>query len=242
MAKQVRDFVDGAPSADQFRRQAMAYQMGAGAAGKLDSTALQSRSHDSRYRSTGPERPNGRHSAKENLPAIDPGPGTENVIGKRFARLPHEWHNPIAPRLALSHENLGSTPPNILKLKRSQFLVANAGGGQQKQDRAVAQALLRRQVDRIDCPPDVFPREPRWQMGQPPARRSWNEPSKILIIEIGPAQKSQECHAYVGDQSLKTFAPRSRRAGLTLVVVNDDDLVVAPAECSGSMSFRRSSG
>jgi hypothetical protein len=86
----------------------------------------------------------------------------EKIIGKCVTRLLHERHNTIAPRLALSHENLGSTPPNILKLKRSQFPVPNAGGGQQEQDRAVAQALRRRQVDRVDCPPDVFPREPWW--------------------------------------------------------------------------------
>src|SRR3954447_8885192 len=198
MAEQVRDFIDGTSLADQFRRQAMAHQMGAGPAGKLDSPDLQSRSHDPRDRGTGPEWPNGRHSAEENPPAIDPGPGMENVIGKRFARLLHERHNPIAPRLALSHEDLGSAPPNILEFERSQFLVANAGGGQQEQNRAVAPALRRRPVDGIDSPPDVLPREPWRQMGQPPTRRSWNKPGKVLIIEIRPAQKSKECSSIRG--------------------------------------------
>jgi hypothetical protein len=41
----------------------MAHQMGAGPTGKLDSPDLQSRSHDLRDRGTGPEWPNGRHSA-----------------------------------------------------------------------------------------------------------------------------------------------------------------------------------
>jgi hypothetical protein len=117
MAEQVRDFVDGASLADEFRRQAVAHQMGSGATGKFDSASLQSGSHDSRYRRTGPERPNGWHSAKKNLPAIDPGPGMENVIGKRFASLLHKRHDPIAPGLALSHEHFRSTPADILELQ-----------------------------------------------------------------------------------------------------------------------------
>ena len=38
-------------------------------------------------------------------------------------------------------------------------------------------------------------------------------------------------HADIGDQALKTLAPGCRRAGLTLIIVDDDNLIVAPAKC-----------
>jgi hypothetical protein len=37
-------------------------------------------------------------------------------------------------------------------------------------------------------------------------------------------------HADVADQPLKPLAPGRRRAGLALIVVDDDDLLVMPAE------------
>jgi hypothetical protein len=37
---------------------------------------------------------------------------------------------------------------------------------------------------------------------------------------------------------LKAFAPSSRRARLTLIIVNDDDLVVAPAQCGRAPAER----
>ena len=37
-------------------------------------------------------------------------------------------------------------------------------------------------------------------------------------------------HADIAHQALKSLAPRRRRAGLALVAVDDDDLIVAPAE------------
>jgi hypothetical protein len=37
-------------------------------------------------------------------------------------------------------------------------------------------------------------------------------------------------HADIGHQALKAAAPGRRRTGLALIAVDDDDLVVAPAE------------
>ena len=45
-------------------------------------------------------------------------------------------------------------------------------------------------------------------------------------------------HADVGHQALKTAAPGRRRAGLALVAVDDDDLLVAPAECGRAAAQR----
>jgi hypothetical protein len=41
-------------------------------------------------------------------------------------------------------------------------------------------------------------------------------------------------HADVGGQTLKTSAPSRRRSRLALVVIDDDDLIIAPAERDGS--------
>jgi len=117
MTEQIRHFVDGAPLADEFRRQAVAHQMGASTAGNLDPTSLQSRLHDSRYRRTGPERPYRRHGAQENLLTIDPGSGMQNVMGERVTCFLHERYNAIASRLGPPHEDFGSAPADILELK-----------------------------------------------------------------------------------------------------------------------------
>src|SRR5215469_15764579 len=37
-------------------------------------------------------------------------------------------------------------------------------------------------------------------------------------------------HAYIGDQALKAFTPSCRRARLALIIVDDDNLIVAPTE------------
>ncbi len=45
-------------------------------------------------------------------------------------------------------------------------------------------------------------------------------------------------HAHIGDQTLKAFTPGRRSARLALIVVDDDDLIVAPAECDGAATQR----
>jgi len=160
--------------------------------GEPRSTSLQSRLHDSRYRRTGPERPYRRHGAQENLLTIDPGSGMQNIMAS------------ASPASCMS----GTTRSRLALVRRTRTSQRASGYpgaqviavlccvsrcSQQEQDRAVTHARRCRQVDRVDRPSDVFPWEPWRQMCQPPARCSWNEPGKILIIEIGPLQKSKEC-------------------------------------------------
>ena len=54
MAQEIRDLVDRATLPDELCRQAMAQQMGARDAGKLNPASLQSRSHDPRNGGAGP--------------------------------------------------------------------------------------------------------------------------------------------------------------------------------------------
>jgi hypothetical protein len=59
-------------------------------------------------------------------------------------------------------------------------------------------------------------------------------PVGIVPRQAGDLQTHDDAgaaHADVGHQTLKTLAPGRGRAGLALIAVNDDDLVVAPAEC-----------
>jgi hypothetical protein len=41
-------------------------------------------------------------------------------------------------------------------------------------------------------------------------------------------------HAHVRNQTLKALAPGRRRARLALILIDDGDLIVAPAECDGA--------
>ena len=45
-------------------------------------------------------------------------------------------------------------------------------------------------------------------------------------------------HTHVGDQPLEALAPRSRCTGLTLIVVDDDDLVVTLTKCDCTLAER----
>src|ERR1700675_717117 len=45
-----------------------------------------------------------------------------------------------------------------------------------------------------------------------------------------PHDYARASHADIGHQSLKSLTPGRRRAGLALVAIDDNDLVVAPAE------------
>jgi hypothetical protein len=48
--------------------------------------------------------------------------------------------------------------------------------------------------------------------------------------DFQPHHDSGMPHADVADQPLKPLAPGRRRSGLTLIAIDDDDLLVAPAE------------
>jgi hypothetical protein len=54
--------------------------------------------------------------------------------------------------------------------------------------------------------------------------------------DLEPHNHASVSHADIGDQTLKTFAPGCRCARLALVVVNDDNLIVAPAQCCGTIA------
>jgi len=45
-------------------------------------------------------------------------------------------------------------------------------------------------------------------------------------------------HAHIGDQALKPFTPGCRRARLALIIVDDDNLIVAPTECDRATTQR----
>jgi hypothetical protein len=45
-------------------------------------------------------------------------------------------------------------------------------------------------------------------------------------------------HAHIGDQTLKAFPPGCRGARLSLIVVDDDNLIVVLAECDGAITQR----
>jgi hypothetical protein len=193
MAKQVRDLVDGASLPDELCREAVAYQVGAGDAGNLNPASLQSRTHNPRNGAAGSERTDRRHIGQKHSLTVDPWSRMQHILGERGARFLQERHDPIAPCLGTAHKHFGGAPADILKLKRSQLLVAQAGRGEQKQKRAVPNARRRRHVDRVNHAPDIFPRKPRRHVRQPVARSARDEPSKILVVEAGPLKETQEC-------------------------------------------------
>jgi len=45
-------------------------------------------------------------------------------------------------------------------------------------------------------------------------------------------------HAHIGDEALKAFTPGCRRARLTLIIVDDDNLIVTPTECDSAPTQR----
>jgi chromate transporter len=54
--------------------------------------------------------------------------------------------------------------------------------------------------------------------------------------DFEPHDHARVSHADIGDQALKTFPPGCRCARLALIVVDDDNLIVAPAQCCGAMA------
>ena len=56
--------------------------------------------------------------------------------------------------------------------------------------------------------------------------------------DLQPHDDARVAHAHLGDQPLKAFPPGCRRARLALIVVDDDNLLVAPAECDGATAQR----
>ena len=54
--------------------------------------------------------------------------------------------------------------------------------------------------------------------------------------DLEPHNHARMSHADIGDQALKTFAPNCRCARLALVVVDDDNLIVAPAQGCGTIA------
>src|SRR6516165_5430090 len=107
------------------------------------------------------------------------GSGMKHVLGKRRARFLQKWNDAIALGLGPAHEHFSSAPVNVLKLKGSQLLIAQAGGGKKKQQGAVTHTRWRLHINRVDDTPDAFPSKPRRQMCQSPTRRARNEPGKI---------------------------------------------------------------
>ena len=58
-------------------------------------------------------------------------------------------------------------------------------------------------------------------------------PVGIISCEAGDLQAHDDAraaHADVADQALKALAPGGRCTGLALIIVNDDDLLVAPTK------------
>src|ERR1051326_8856516 len=59
-------------------------------------------------------------------------------------------------------------------------------------------------------------------------------------LSAGPRahSKSPMSHAYIGDQALKAFAAGCRCARLALIVVDDDNRIVAPVQGDGATAQR----
>src|SRR5271166_6869786 len=110
----------------------------------------------------------------------------EYIVSERFTRFLYKRNDAIALGFGLTNDHLGAAPPDIVKLERSEFFVAQSGGGDQQQDGAVPYADRCGHVERIDRAPDICPRQPGWQVSQPIARRMGHETGKILVVEAGP--------------------------------------------------------
>src|SRR6202012_2065095 len=58
-------------------------------------------------------------------------------------------------------------------------------------------------------------------------------PVGVIPCQPGHLQTHDDAcppHSHIGHQELKSFAPRRRGAGFTLIAVDDSDLVVTPAK------------
>jgi len=128
MTQEVRDLVDRAPLSDELRRQAVTHQMGTGYARKLDPAPLQSRTHDSRNGGAALEWARRWRIGQKHLRTTGLWPGMQDVVCERRAGFLQKRHDPVAPCLGSAHEYLSGTPADVLKLKRSQLLVAQSGG------------------------------------------------------------------------------------------------------------------
>src|SRR3990172_2177677 len=83
MAQQVRDLVNWAPLPNELRRQAMAQQMGAGGARKLNPASLQSRTDNPRNGSGVLKWARWWRIGQEHLRTACLGPGMQDVVGER---------------------------------------------------------------------------------------------------------------------------------------------------------------
>ena len=142
--------------------QAMAYQMGASDTGKLDSAALQCRSHYPGNDAAVVDGAHRRDMLQEDASAVAPRSGMQDILGKRRPSVLQERHDSIAPGLGSTHKHFGLTPVDIPKLQRSQLLVAQSGRGEQEQNSAVPHARRCRRADRVDCTPHIIP----WKSGR----------------------------------------------------------------------------
>ena len=52
--------------------------------------------------------------------------------------------------------------------------------------------------------------------------------------DLQPHDDAGAAHAHIADQTLKALAPSRRCARLALIAIDDDDLIVVPAERDGS--------
>ena len=120
---------------------------------------------------------------QEHARAAALGPGVQHIVSERFACFLQQGHDAVTLGLGLANDHLGLAPMDILQFKRSELFVAQSGGGDEQQDGAVPYVHRRGHVDRVDGAPDILPCQPRWQVGQPIARRTRDKPGKILAVE-----------------------------------------------------------
>ena len=105
-----------------------------------------------------------------NRRALRPIPVASGTTRSRFALVRRTITSALRHRISWSSSDLSSLLRKPVVAARSRMA-------------RFAYAHRRRHVDRIDGVPDVLPRQPRRQVGQPIAGRTRDKPGKILIVE-----------------------------------------------------------
>ncbi len=177
----------------------MAQEVRTNAAAEFYSAALQPLAHHPRNGRRELERSHWRRERQKYIRTIHLRPCAQDVVGERGAGLIEERRYAVTLARGAPDKNLAGSPIDILELKGAQLAVANTCGGKQQHDGSIAKIEWRRHPDRVDCVANVIPRKPGRQMGQPPIRRSWNDPSEILVFVASPMQKSEK-RSDVGDR------------------------------------------
>ena len=219
MTEKIGDLVDGSSAPDEMGGQAVAQEMRTSDAAEFYPAALQALAHHPRNGRRELERSHWRRERQEHIRTIHPRPCAQDVVGERGAGLIDERRHSVTLALGAPGKNLAGSPVDILELKSAQLAVANTCGGEQQQNCSVAEIDRRRRPDRVDGAANVIPRKPGRQMGQPPMRCSWNDPSEILVVLASPMQKSEK-RSDVGDRR-RTGGRRRRERQLMLDGGND---------------------